>query len=206
MARGVVYVLSNPAMEGYVKIGKTTNLEQRLKSLDNTSTPLPFRCVFAVEVEDMDKVERLAHQAFKKDRTRSNREFFEIDEEQAVSALKMTEGKNVTPNTDIAEDIEAIEALNAATQRRGRFRFSMVGLAAGDTIEYVRDNSVVATIIDDTSIEVDGKASSLSVAALELLHAEGLDWKTVAGPRYWTYNGDTLAELRHRRESELYDR
>ena len=66
MAKGVVYVLSNPSMDGYVKIGKTTNLEQRLKSLDNTSTPLPFRCVFAVEVEDMDKVEGLAHQALKK--------------------------------------------------------------------------------------------------------------------------------------------
>ena len=52
MPKGTVYALSNPAMDGYVKIGKTSNLEQRLKSLDNTSTPLPFRCVFAVEVEE----------------------------------------------------------------------------------------------------------------------------------------------------------
>lgn len=28
MTRGVIYVLTNPAMDGYVKIGKTTNLEQ----------------------------------------------------------------------------------------------------------------------------------------------------------------------------------
>lgn len=93
MTKGVVYVLSNEAMDGYIKIGKTTNLEQRLKSLDNTSTPLPFRCVFAIEVEDMDQVERLAHQTFKRDRVRSSREFFEIDEEQAVAALKMTGGR-----------------------------------------------------------------------------------------------------------------
>ena len=47
---GVVYVLVNSVFENYVKIGRTTNLERRLRSLDNTSVPLPFRCVFAVEV------------------------------------------------------------------------------------------------------------------------------------------------------------
>ena len=57
----VVYVLTNPAFEGYVKVGRTTNLEQRLRSLDNTSVPLPFRCVFAVEVEDDAQVEKLVH-------------------------------------------------------------------------------------------------------------------------------------------------
>ena len=202
MSKGVVYVLSNPSMDGYVKIGKTTNLEQRLKSLDNTSTPLPFRCVFAVEVEDMDKVESLAHQAFKKDRTRSNREFFEIDEEQAVSALKMTGGKNVTPQNDVAEDAESIEALNNATQKRSRFKFSMIGLKPGETLEYVRDNSITAKIVDDRSIEIDGNINSLSLSALELLHKEGLDWKTVQGPRYWMHNGVTLSELRRRQENE----
>lgn len=31
----IVYVLTDPAFDGYVKIGKTTNLQQRLRSLDN---------------------------------------------------------------------------------------------------------------------------------------------------------------------------
>ena len=61
---GVIYVLVNSAFENYVKIGRTTNLEHRLRSLDNTSVPLPFRCVYAVEVDDENDVERLLHQAF----------------------------------------------------------------------------------------------------------------------------------------------
>jgi hypothetical protein len=202
MTKGVVYVLSNPAMDGYIKIGKTTNLEQRLKSLDNTSTPLPFRCIFAIEVEDMDQVERLAHQAFKRDRVRSNREFFEIDEEQAVAALKMTGGRNVTPANDLAEDDEALDALDKATQKRSRFKFSMLDIRPGEELEYVRDSSVIAKVIDDISIEVDGNVTSLSQAALELLHREGIEWKTVAGPKYWTFGGVTLSELRHRLEDE----
>lgn len=48
----IVYVLSNPAFDRYVKVGRTVDLEQRLRQLDNTSVPLPFRCEFAVEVAD----------------------------------------------------------------------------------------------------------------------------------------------------------
>ena len=49
---GIVYVLSNPAFDDYVKIGRTNNLDRRLRELDTTSVPLPFRCVYAVEVDD----------------------------------------------------------------------------------------------------------------------------------------------------------
>ena len=40
---GVIYCLQNPAMPDLVKIGKTSiDIEPRLRSLDNTSIPLPF--------------------------------------------------------------------------------------------------------------------------------------------------------------------
>jgi len=48
----IIYVLVNESMPGYVKIGMTTNLEQRIRSLDNTSTPLPFECFYAATVAD----------------------------------------------------------------------------------------------------------------------------------------------------------
>ncbi len=72
----IVYVLSNPAFDRYVKVGRTVDLEQRLRQLDNTSVPLPFRCEFAVEVADEVEAERLVHQAFADVRVRSSREFF----------------------------------------------------------------------------------------------------------------------------------
>ncbi len=54
----IVYVLTNEAIEGWVKIGRTsTSVEQRIKELDNTSPPLPFQCFYAAEVTNATIVE-----------------------------------------------------------------------------------------------------------------------------------------------------
>ena len=55
MSEGIIYVFVNEAMPGYVKIGKTTNLEQRLKQLYSTPVPLPFECIYAAKVADMQE-------------------------------------------------------------------------------------------------------------------------------------------------------
>lgn len=62
----IVYVLTNPAMPGIVKIGKTTQLEvqERMKQLYGIGVPLPFDCAFACQVKDATKVEKALHVAF----------------------------------------------------------------------------------------------------------------------------------------------
>ena len=100
-----------------MKVGKTTNLEQRLRSLDNTSVPRPFRCGFAVEVDDENEVERLWHQVFANNRTRTTREFFEVDAQPVIAAMKLALVKDVTPKDDIAEDEESPQALAKATRK-----------------------------------------------------------------------------------------
>ena len=47
--KGIVYVLSNPAMPEIVKIGKTSDLTERMKSLSKpTGVPLAFECVLSL--------------------------------------------------------------------------------------------------------------------------------------------------------------
>ena len=50
---GYVYILTNPSFrEDWVKIGKTTNMEKRLKTLNTTAQPLPFK-VYATIKKDI---------------------------------------------------------------------------------------------------------------------------------------------------------
>lgn len=191
---GIVYVLSNPAFDNYVKIGRTVDLEQRLKQLDNTSVPLPFRCVFAIKVDDEVAVEKLVHQAFADVRVRSSREFFEIDAQRVIAALRLTNGEEVTPKSDIAEDAESIEALERTVAKRKTYSFADAKVDVGDVLSYSKDDSITATVVADKKIEFEGEIISLSKAALILLHREGYTWKQANGWGYWMKDGETLGE------------
>ena len=60
----IIYLLTNPSMPDLVKVGRTSNLEERMRSLYNSSTPVPFECFYACEVEDGIEAERRIHNAF----------------------------------------------------------------------------------------------------------------------------------------------
>lgn len=192
----IIYILINEAMPGYVKIGKTTNLEQRVRSLDTTSVPLPFECFYACTVKDASFVEQQLQDAFLDHRVRSSREFFEISPERAVAALKLAEIENVTPKKDFVETQEDQQALNQARTRRAVFNFKMVDIPVGAEIVWYRDKNIKAKVIDNRLIEYNGKITSLSDSAQEIL---SYDYR-VAGTLYWMYENETLDDRRRRFE------
>lgn len=193
----IIYILINEAMPGYVKIGKTSNLEQRIRSLDTTGVPLPFECFYACKVEDAAFVERQLFDAFLDHRVRSSREFFEISPERAVAALKLAEIEDVTPKKDFVETEEDQQALNEARTRRAVFNFKMVDIPVGAELVFSRDENVKAKVIDNRSILFNGEITSLSTSAQKIL---GYKYG-VSGTDYWMYEGETLDERRRRFES-----
>lgn len=194
----IIYILINEAMPGYVKIGRTTNLEQRIRSLDVTSIPLPFECFYACTVNDANFVEKQLHDAFLDHRVRSSREFFELSPERAVAALRLAEIQNVTPKKDFVDSAEDQQALNQARTRRADFSFKMVNIPVGAELSFARDEFITAKVVDNKMIELNGEVTSLSSAAQQLL---GKPWPA-QGPIYWVYQGETLDERRKRFESE----
>jgi len=199
-SRGIIYVLVNEAMPGYVKIGKTKNIEERIRSLDNTNMPLPFSCFFAAEVDKIDFVEKQLHDAFGDHRVRSNREFFRLSPERAVSAIMIASYKDVTPGKDFVETEEDQRALDKARQRKSVFRFSLVDVSPGSVLTFTRDPNITCTVVDDRKVSFEGELVSLSTAADLALRKVGVAWKSVQGPVYWEYDGETLDEMRTRIE------
>ena len=201
----IVYILTNESMPETIKIGITDNLERRLKELDNTSTPLPFECYYAVKVsEDAKKLEKKIHEGFDKQRVRREREFFYTSPENAKSILEILEimgGENVTPKDDIVESQEEKQALDEARKLRTRFNFSMLDIKPGEILKFKKDNSIVCEVHDETQVKFRDKITSLSNSADIILKEMGYEWLSVQGPRWWVYEGKTLSELRNERES-----
>jgi hypothetical protein len=79
-----VYLIKSDSVVGY-KIGKTINLEKRLKDLNGTSTPTPFKVICAKRVLNSDTTEKDAHNYFKEYRINKLREFFDITLEQGIN-------------------------------------------------------------------------------------------------------------------------
>jgi hypothetical protein len=90
-----VYVLSNESMPGIYKIGKTTNILNRLKELDSTQTPTPFKVELLYEFDDHDYAEKKMHKIFNNLRIRSNREFFKIDLSSLEEVFMLLKGRIV---------------------------------------------------------------------------------------------------------------
>lgn len=197
----IIYVLTNEAMPGYAKIGRTSSdLEQRIKDLSaSTSIPLPFTCFYACTVNNSQFVERHLHDAFDNNRTNPRREFFQISPERIVAALKLATIEEVTPKKDLVENQEDRQALINTTTKRENFNFDMAKIPVGSELLFSRDEKIKAKVIDNHSIEYNGKEMSLSKSAQIIL---GYDYH-VAGTYYWTYESETLDERRRRLMGEV---
>jgi len=198
----IVYILINEAMPSYVKLGKTSNLEQRIRGLDNTSAPLPFECFYAARVKDASFVEKQLHDAFGDHRVRSNREFFRISPERIASALRIAALEDVTPVLDYVESEEDQKVLDKAKQRRANFNFQIVDIYPGSVLKFTRDEQVTCVVVDKRRVKFENEIMSLSLAAQIALERQGVNWKSVQGTLYWEYESETLVERRVRIEEE----
>jgi len=192
----IIYILTNEAMPGYIKIGKTNSVTRRMQDLDWTNIPLPFQCHYAARVRDVNLAESHIHDAFADNRVRSNREFFKINPERVVSILKLIQIENVTPKQDQSSQPEVKEELEKIYKKR--FNFQAAGIPIGAELIFSRDKNIKAKVVANGNVEVNGEVKSLSRAAQDSL---GYSYG-VAGPLYWEYEDETLDERRKRIESE----
>ena len=224
MAKGIVYILTNPSLDGWVKIGMSTrnNIEDRLAELNRPANiPLSYRAYAIYEVERPQEVEKHIHNLFdiidenlharetlSSGRIRE-REFFRISPERAfavfkvVSQLRKDENclKLIEPNAEQLEE----EQIAEQTVRRPSFKFSMLQIPVGTELRFLYDESCICKTLDaNNKIEYEGNDYTLSGLARKLL-IEKQGWRddaSVAGPRYFTYQGNTLADLRNMQERE----
>lgn len=227
MSKGIVYILTNPCLNGWVKIGMTerNDIERRLNELNAPSNiPLSYRCYAIYEVEDPLTVEKRIHslidrvdaslharEQLNNGKTRE-REFFRISPETAYGifydvAVLRNDKENLKLYVPTEEQVQEEEIADIRT-RRSNNSFKLLNLAVGEDLLFLFDDSLTVKVADDkNTVEYKGEKYTVSALARKLLieNRGWLDSTHVNGWRYFVRNGITLSELRERVENSCLD-
>jgi hypothetical protein len=189
-------------MPGLVKIGRTGNeLEKRISELNRHSgVPLPFECYYARKVDDEFFVEKMLHESFSDHRVRKEREFFRVSPFKVQCALQLATGEEVTPKGEVIDDNpkDAVQAIEKESKRRERWNFSDFKIPRGSILRFTKDQSIIATVDSQRTIDFRGESMSLSGAALLVLKEMGYQWNSARGGAYWEYEGETIMDIAER--------
>lgn len=208
MALEIVYLLTNPAMPGLVKIGMTTyeDVGSRLSQLYSTGVPVPFELVFACRVPDAYTVEQALHRAFAPYRLNPKREFFQINIEQALAIMKLLHVEEVT--SDIGEKMDAAtpvverEAREALSRsRRPNMNFQEMGIPVGSVITN-DDTAEIATVIGPRKVLFRDKEVYLTEAT-RIVRQLPPGYAIQPSP-FWSFNNINLADLYEEVYSDLH--
>jgi len=219
--KGYVYILTNPSFrEDWVKIGKSSRpVDVRSKELDNTAVPLPFEVYATLYTSKYSKVEKQIHKQIDRLtdlRIRQNREFFNIAPTVALDIMRdmadllddaelaiYVDGRPViSQNKEQDNAIKNEEAEKKKRTARPAFKFHMVGINVGDTVIFDELNIPLKVATDD-KVEYDGRLYSLSAFTGTFLPVEKQNTSgAYQGPKYFSFNGKVLADLRNEIEKE----
>lgn len=190
MAKGYIYIMTNPALKGMVKIGFAANVEARRKQLSTTALPYEYEIYATYEtsgnLEDK-KLHKMIDNLNPDLRVTSNREFFVMSPKEAYELLEAI--ATISGTKDKLKKVKITEAKKQKV-RKPPINFAECGIPVGAELVYVEDPSIVVTVISDRKVQYNGELTSLSAVAGEL---KGV--KAIQGPHYFTYNGKPIVEI-----------
>ena len=194
----IIYVLTNPAMPGLVKIGKTTRQDPqvRMDELYSTGVPLPFECNIAVKVEDKraDELEKALHKAFSPNRLNPSREFFEIELYQVEAIMRTWAYEDVTPQVNKETENLPPEDRAAATEykrtRRPNLNFAEMGIPM--------ESKLTSTVTEEEATVISPKKVSFREEEMSLTEATekvGTGRARRNPTPHWKFNGRLLQDI-----------
>jgi hypothetical protein len=208
MAKGIVYILTNPSLDGWVKIGETDkdDIQERLTNLNNqTSIPLSFRPYALYHVENPLKVEKsiqglidlidpkLRAIEIKENGKVKEKEFYRMTPDRAFAIFKQfAQGRGDEDFLELisptSEDIK-IETLLKG--RRPNLNFYELGFKDNFELVFKQDPKIVVKIVSEKQVEYEGKQYFLTALTRKLL-----GWQTDRKPApYWLYKGKSLSDI-----------
>ena len=204
---GVCYILGHSYMPSVIKIGFTSNLADRMRSLDQSSSiPVPFECIFAAKVPNPRLWERTLHTVFDESRVNQKREFFDIGVmAKAIAILQAAKVEDATSSApSVAQTGETPSESRRNSSRRERFDFEKLQVAEGEILTFItpdENGEEICCLVSQQRpprVMYGDIETSLAEATARVFGAS----RSLTGLAYWKFGNETLMERRVRLESE----
>ena len=190
MAKGFIYIMTNPSLKDMVKIGFATDVEARRRQLSTTALPYDYEIYATYEtsgnLEDK-KLHKMIDQLNPELRVSKSREFFLMSPDEAYNLLEAI--AIISGSKDKLKKVNENEA-NKDKIKKPPVNFAKCGIPIGAKLVFTEDNSVVATVYSERKVLYNDEITSLSAIAGMI---KGVS--AIQGPMYFTYNGKLVAEI-----------
>lgn len=188
---GYIYIMTNQALNGMVKIGYATNVEQRRQQLSTTALPYEYEIYATYEtpgnIEDK-KLHKLIDNLNPDLRVSKNREFFIMTPEDAYELLEAI--AIISGSKEKLKKVKNDSSYKKEIKRRPPINFYECGLKDGDELIYIDDPQVKAYVAGEHKVLYNEELTSLTRIVKDI---KGL--ATVAGPSFFTYKGELLVSI-----------
>ena len=189
MAKGYIYIMTNPALKDMVKIGFAADVEARRKQLSTTALPYEYEVYATYEtsgnLEDK-KLHKMIDNLNPDLRVSSNREFFVMSPQEAFDLLEAI--ATISGTKDKLKKVKVVEAKKQRI-RRPSVNFTKCGIPIGAEVVFIDDPSIVATVVSERKVQYNGEITSLSAVS------DRIKGYSTSGPYYFTYQGKRISDI-----------
>lgn len=189
MAKGYIYIMTNPSLTNMVKIGYAKDVETRRKQLSTTALPTEYEVYATYEtsgnLEDK-KLHKMIDNLNPDLRIAKNREFFIMTPEDAYELLE-----SIATISGTAEKLKKVKdtAKRVRKKKRPPVNFEKCNIPMGAKLVYTEDPSIVVTVVSERKVQYGDEITSLSAIV------EGIKGGSIQGTQYFTYNGKIVADI-----------
>lgn len=189
MAKGYIYIMTNPSLTNMVKIGYAKDVETRRKQLSTTALPTEYEVYATYEtsgnLEDK-KLHKMIDNLNPDLRIAKNREFFIMSPEEAYELLE-----SIATISGTAEKLKKVKdtARRVRKKKRPPVNFEKCNIPMGAQLVYTEDPSIVVTVVSERKVQYGDEITSLSAIV------EGIKGGSIQGTQYFTYNGKIVADI-----------
>lgn len=189
MAKGFIYIMTNPALKDMVKIGYAVDVEMRRKQLSTTALPYDYEVYATYEtsgnLEDK-KLHKMIDNLNPDLRVTSNREFFVMSPGEAYELLEA-----IAIISGTKAKLRKVKTVEVKKQivKRPPVNFAKCGIPIGAELVFVEDPTVVATVVGDRKVQYNNEIVSLSRIS------DNIKGYPTSGPKMFTYQGRLITDI-----------